>query len=76
MLTKFIILFIALFVIAIDQHGNALQYQPHKSIKHCDTAYFRGEDVETGEYFLIMEITCDTIEPTNLYPVVGGVGEP
>jgi hypothetical protein len=74
--TQFIVLFIALFVMAIGQQGNALQHQPQKSRKHCDTAYFRGEDVETGEYFLIMEITCDTIEPTDSYPVVGGVGEP
>jgi hypothetical protein len=35
-----------------------------------------GVEPELGDYYLIEEIICDTIEPTYLHPVMGGIGEP
>lgn len=73
---QFIVILITLVLLAFGQQGSACKHEPVKSRKLCDTIYYRGEDVETGEYYLIMDITCDTIEPTDLYPIGGGVGEP
>ena len=72
----FITLLTTIVVLAICFQGNAEVHEPVKSRKLCDTIYSRGEDLETGEYYLIIDVICDTIEPTNLYPIGGGVGEP
>jgi hypothetical protein len=76
MRTTFIALLTTIVVLAICLQGNAVMHEPVKSRKLCDTIYSRGEDLATGEYYLIMDVICDTIEPTNLYPIGGGVGEP
>ncbi len=76
MRTQFIVILITLVVLAFGQQGKALKHEPVKSRKLCDTIYSRGEDLETGEYYLIIDVICDTIEPTDLYPISGGVGEP
>ena len=34
----------------------------------CDTTYYRGIDEGTGEYYLIMEVTCDTIKGYEYVP--------
>jgi hypothetical protein len=33
-------------------------------------------DPELGDYYLVEVIECDTIEPTDPFPIGGGVGEP
>jgi hypothetical protein len=76
MRTHFIFLLITNVILAFGQKSNALMHEPVKSRKLCDTIYSRGEDLATGEYYLIIDVICDTIEPTNLYPIGGGVGEP
>ena len=76
MRTTFITLLTTIVVLTICFRGNAVVHEPVKSRKLCDTTYSRGEDLETGEYYLIIDVICDTIEPTNLYPIGGGVGEP
>lgn len=76
MRAQFIVLLITLGVLAFGQYGSVLKHEPFKSRKLCDTIYYRGEDPELGDYYLIEEINCDTIEPTDLYPIGGGVGEP
>ena len=76
MRTTFITLLTTIVVLAIFSRGNAVMHELVKSRKLCDTIYSRGEDLATGEYYLIIDVICDTIEPTNLYPIGGGVGEP
>ena len=76
MRTTFITLLTTIVVLAIFSRGNAVMHEPVKSRKLCDTIYSRGEDLATGEYYLIIDVICDTIEPTNLYTIGGGVGEP
>jgi uncharacterized protein YceK len=34
----------------------------------CDTFYYRGTDEETGSYYLIEEIVCDTIPKYKYVP--------
>ena len=62
MRAQFIAILIILVVFASCQR-NALKHEPVKATKHCDTIYTRGQDPEVGDYYLIMEIICDTIEP-------------
>jgi len=76
MRTQFIALLTILVVLVFYFEGDALPHEPVKSRKLCDTIYSRGEDLMTGEYYLIIDVICDTIEPTDLYPIGGGVGEP
>jgi len=38
-----------------------------KTIK-CDTTYYRGVDEVTGDYYLIINVTCDTIPSYEYVP--------
>ncbi len=73
---QFIVVLTTFVVLTCYFEGDALPHEPVKSRKLCDTFYYRSVDPEVGDYYLIEEIICDTIEPTDLYPIGGGVGEP
>lgn len=76
MRTQFIVILITLVLLAFGQQVKALKHEPVKSRTLCDTIYSSGEDLMTGECYLIIDVICDTIEPADLYPMGGGVGEP
>jgi hypothetical protein len=66
--TTFLILVILMvFGCSSTINTKTVNKQNTKTIK-CDTTYYRGIDEETGDYYLIMEVTCDTIKGYEYVP--------
>jgi hypothetical protein len=76
MLTQFIASLFTIIVLIMCLCGNSTPYEPVKLRKLCDTTYYSVMDPEMGDYYLVEVIECDTIEPTDPFPIGGGVGEP
>ena len=47
--------------------NTTISEESERKIK-CDTFYYRGVDEETGSYYLIEEIICDSIPPYEYVP--------
>ena len=75
-LTRPLAIFATLVSLICFFSGNAVSHESVKSRKLCDTTYYSVMDPDLGDYYLVEVIECDTIEPTNPFPIGGGVGEP
>jgi uncharacterized protein YceK len=68
---KYITLFFAVVLMVFGCSSTVktrtLNEQNTKTIK-CDTTYYRGVDEETGDYYLIIDVTCDTIPSYEYVP--------
>jgi hypothetical protein len=75
-LTRPLAIFATLVILICFFSGNAVSHESVKSRKLCDTTYYSVMDPDLGDYYLVEVIDCDTIEPTDPFPIGGGVGEP
>ena len=66
-ITFLILVVLMVFGCSSTINTKTVNKQITKTIK-CDTTYYRGIDEETGEYYLIMEVTCDTIKSYEYVP--------
>lgn len=69
MLTRPLAIFATLVILICFFTGNAVTHEPVKSRKLCDTTYYSEMHPEFGDYYLVQSIECDTIEPTDTFPI-------
>lgn len=68
---KYIILFFSVVLMVLGCSSTMNTKSVIKSVTFevkCDTLYYRGTDEETGAYYLIEEIVCDTIPKYEYVP--------
>jgi hypothetical protein len=68
---KYIIIFFSVVIMVFGCSSTMNTKVVTKSVTFevkCDTLYYRGTDEETGSYYLIEEIVCDTIPKYEYVP--------